>query len=362
MKESPQVVGTDSSFGFDGFDGGDIATIWEENPITGHYEMQYLNRLITADSGWDLHVARDINDNGAIACDGWYQPHDANGNPTGPREWRACLLLPIELKQLNYPTSSETTDLGPTQEKAIAANQVAYITGAPQMPQLQVALGGGSISGFTVEWRMEVTTERPERGTKDNFVVPQTNESNVVSVPLEQPWLIYNYYITPVDFFGGSCTIYYRIKNSTGVYVTDEQAFSFKIRGKNPKDADAKAYIQSTEEDYRFAWAIIQHESRQDEYGNKVYNQFNSGGSSKEVPNFSGNYPDEDGWGIAQLDKPLDVSASTVEVYNWQQNVSKFYAELDQKLCHRVRRRTPEYLSASRQMGRTAVRFRSARH
>jgi hypothetical protein len=106
MKESPQVVGTDASFGFDGFDGGDIATIWEENPITGNYEMQYLNRLISPSSGWDLHVARDINDDGVIAADGWYQPKDTEGNPVGPRQWRGCLLVPLQVMIVSPVTNA----------------------------------------------------------------------------------------------------------------------------------------------------------------------------------------------------------------------------------------------------------------
>jgi alpha-tubulin suppressor-like RCC1 family protein len=107
MKESPQVVGTDASFGFTGFDVGDIATIWEENPIGGHYEMQYLNRLISPDSGWDLQVARDINDDGVIACDGWYQAYDSNGNPVGDRQWRACLLVPTVVFRDDAQTSDD---------------------------------------------------------------------------------------------------------------------------------------------------------------------------------------------------------------------------------------------------------------
>jgi hypothetical protein len=36
----------------------------------------------------------------------------------------------------------------------------------------------------------------------------------------------------------------------------------FKIRGENPKDADAKSYIQNSQGNYRFSWAMAQHESR----------------------------------------------------------------------------------------------------
>jgi hypothetical protein len=86
--ESPQVVGIDGVFA--------EPIMWEENPKTHHYDRQYLNRLIPPDSGWNLWDAYDINDNGVIAADGWYQPHDASGNPVGPRQWRSCLLAPVE--------------------------------------------------------------------------------------------------------------------------------------------------------------------------------------------------------------------------------------------------------------------------
>jgi hypothetical protein len=77
---------------------------------------------------------------------------------------------------------------------------------------------------------------------------------------------------------------------------------------------------------------MVQHESRQGARGiYRVYNQFNSGGPTKELPNFSGNAPKEDGWGIAQLDKPLGKPAASGEVYSWRKNLDKFQRELEQK-------------------------------
>jgi alpha-tubulin suppressor-like RCC1 family protein len=236
------------------------------------------------------------------------------------------LLLPVEIKQLNYPTSTDTTDMGPVQEKVISAGGVVYLTGAPEMPRLEARIGNGAIANMTVEWRLEVKSERTERGTKDDHRLPQTDETDVVELSIDQPWKIYDYYIAPADFFGGKCSVYYRIKGASG-YLAEEQKFEFKIRGKNPKDADAKAHIQGTQGVYRLAWAMAQHESRQ---GNRVYNQFNSGGDGPgnlELPNFG----PPDGWGIAQLDTPLGVSASTSEVYSWRNNAMTFYLELAEK-------------------------------
>ena len=89
-KESPQLVGSDYTLS------EPIAMSWEEDPKSHHYQSAYLNRLISADSGWQLEDAYDINDEGVIVADGWYQPHDAQGNPTGPRQWRSCLLWPMK--------------------------------------------------------------------------------------------------------------------------------------------------------------------------------------------------------------------------------------------------------------------------
>lgn len=225
------------------------------------------------------------------------------------------------MKQLNYPISANTTDLGPTAEKSIGEDGIAYITGAPEMPRLEASIGGGSLSGMTVEWRVEVKTERSERGTKDDFTIPETD---VIEKPIGEAWEIHEDYAAPREFFGGKVTVFYRIKKSGGGYLTDEQQITFKIRGKNPKDADAQNHIQSTQGSHRFAWAMAQHESRQ---GQRVYNHFNSGGSTKELPNLG----PPDGWGIAQLDRPLGVSANTKEVYSWHANVEKFYAELNEK-------------------------------
>jgi hypothetical protein len=87
--ESPLVIGIDQSFG------EPMAMLWEENPKTHHYESQYLDRLISPNSGWEIEDAYDVNDSGAVACDGWYQPHNANGNPIGAPQWHGCLLIPV---------------------------------------------------------------------------------------------------------------------------------------------------------------------------------------------------------------------------------------------------------------------------
>lgn len=187
--------------------------------------------------------------------------------------------------------------------------QCRYLHTDPQFP------------GMTVEWRLEVKTEGSARGTKDDFNIPETG---TIEKPIGEAWKIHEHYTAPHEFFGGKVTVFYHIKKSGGGCVTAEQQIKVKIRGKNPKDADARGHIQGTQDNHRFAWAMSQHESRQRQ---RVYNHFNSGGSTKELPNLG----PPDGWGIAQLDKPLGVSANMKEVYSWHANVEKFYAELNEK-------------------------------
>jgi hypothetical protein len=185
------------------------------------------------------------------------------------------------------------------------------------MPKLKASFPGLA-ANINVGWKLEIKTERSERGTKDDKNYPA---SGYKTLPGNQAWDIGAEFGT--DFVGGKCKLFYKVGGGA------EQTLEFSIRGKNPKDDDAKAYVNNHAKaaTYPYAWAMVQHESRQ---GNRCYNQFNSGGDgpgSLERPNFTG----PDGWGIAQLDEPLDVSASTNEVYEWKKNVDKFYLEMDEK-------------------------------
>lgn len=264
------------------------------------------------------------------------------------------MLLPFQITQNNYPvpsTADSSTDSGATTATqgitgaGATENGIALITGAPAMPQLTAQIMGfGSSSTLTVDWRLAVTSERTERGTKDNIFLPvQAGEGGsggpgiVDNVPIGTPWDISgDYLMSPQSFFGGNVTIYYRIKKADGTYIepAEQTLTTFKIRGLNPLDATAKNFIitglagGANSDVFQFACAQVQEESL-DPARDTVYNQFNSGGAAAELPNFTG----PDGWGIAQLDKPLGVSANTEEVYNWQLNLNKFYQEMDEKIA-----------------------------
>ncbi len=190
------------------------------------------------------------------------------------------LLLPVELKQTNYPTNclADDTDPGLTGTQTISSGTsgvpcTAYITGSAAMPTLQVSIANGSLSGMQVQWWMTTTSDRSVRGTADNVQIPNP-EIGYRTLPINEPWEIDNDY--GGQFFGGIATIHYIIQDFNGNALTPEQTYPFLIRGRNPMDANAKTYIQNNEGAYFFAWAIAEHESRAplNHVWNYVYNQF----------------------------------------------------------------------------------------
>lgn len=249
----------------------------------------------------------------------------------------ALLLLPVQLKQTNYPTNclADDTDPGLTGTQTISSGtsgvpSTAYITGSAAMPTLQVSIANGSLSGMQVQWWMTSTTDRPAaRGTQDNVTVPNP-QIGYRTLPINQPWEIDNDY--GGQFFGGVCTINYIIQDSNGNALTPTQQFQFLIRGRNPMDANAKTYIQNNEGNYYYAWAIAQHESRTP--SNKIYNQFATANGSSwgdlGQPFYS---PLEgNGWGMFQRDPTGGgIAVTTAQVYSWQTNTQVAITELQSK-------------------------------
>ena len=251
---------------------------------------------------------------------GAHEQDEVVGRPF-PQKGKSAYLLSFELKQENMPNvgvADSSTDLAsPYGIATIDSGGTSFITGQPEIPKLKASFPGLT-TNINIEWKLEIKTERTERGTKDDKNFPATGYK---TLPGNQAWDIGTEFGT--DFVGGKCKLFYKVSGGA------EQTVEFFIRGKNPKDNDAKAYVNSHTKaaTYPYAWALVQHESRQ---GNRCYNQFNSGGDGPGnlgMPNLG----PPDGWGIAQLDKPRGVSASTNEVYEWKKNVEKFYLELDEK-------------------------------
>lgn len=123
------------------------------------------------------------------------------------------------------------------------------------------------------------------------------------------------------EIIGGACTL------TVEVGHTNAFEYPFFIRGKNPLDATARAYITANVdvEFQPYAWMVAKHETKD---GSRVYNQFNARGDKKELPNWGSPY----GWGIGQIDKDRNGD-TTAEVYDWHENVSAMNETLRAKLA-----------------------------
>lgn len=109
---------------------------------------------------------------------------------------------------------------------------------------------------------------------------------------------------------------------------TSSHTHKFFIRGKNPKDQEAKSYIDAhVDVEFRdYAWMIAKHEGKSTNHP-RYYNQFNPDENRyKELPNWGTPY----GWGIGQIDKGID-GTTTAEVYDWHENVASMNRVLRSK-------------------------------
>ena len=225
-------------------------------------------------------------------------------------------FFPVKLVQTNMPQGYggfNTTDAGTSYfREALPTNGIAYITGQPAAPQLTAKIKGLP-EWMDVTWSMLLVTERGDHrfnGIDDRELPPVTLDGSA------------SYDITARlnnEIVGGRCRLGIRVPNN--VYTI----YPFFIRGKNPLDATAKAYIDANvdTEFQPYAWMIAKHESKS---SSRVYNQYNPGGDKAELPN----YGPPHGWGIAQIDKDRNGD-STAEVYDWHVNVASMNTTLRQK-------------------------------
>lgn len=224
-------------------------------------------------------------------------------------------VFPLKVVQSNMPAGTgvgNATDAATSYVRAsIPTNGVAYITGEPAAPQL-TAQFKGLPSWIDVTWGMTLVTERGDHrfdGIDDRTLPQVTLRGSSV------------YYITADllnEIVGGACSLSVQVGGGSPI------AYPFAIRGKNPLDATARAYVTSNvDAEFRpYAWMIAKHESKQ---GSRVYNQFNSNGATAELPNWG----DPHGWGIAQIDKGRNGD-TTAEVYDWHENVAAMRAKLNE--------------------------------
>jgi hypothetical protein len=194
----------------------------------------------------------------------------------------------------------------------------------PRMPQLQISLPGAP-SGLKVKWRME--NRYPRRDGRDDIDFPNSDQNPYKVLPANQPWNIYSEFSDPDLFFGGDCTIFMTILDGNENPISSEQKLKFRIRGKNPEDADCKAHIEANQGAVWYAWAIAKHESAD---SNGFYNQFATGlanggagaHGAKGEPFYS---PDEgDGWGLFQRDSASGHPVTSNETWSWDGNMKGF--------------------------------------
>jgi len=230
-------------------------------------------------------------------------------------------LCPLELRQTNMPNlgvvPENSTDLdGQRGERMIGVGGFAFITGEPAVAQLRARFRDMPAE-VSVEWRLEVRTERPaERFALDNRDFPA---QGWVTLAGDAEWDITD--AMGEEFVGGDCTLHYRLDGGNAGSVT------FRLRGKNPLDADARAHIDaSVGADFQaYAWGMAKHESRQ---GNRAYNQFNTQATIEGTLNFGG----PNGWGVCQIDRTAaEGGVTTAEVWDWHTNVAAMNGKLVEK-------------------------------
>ena len=261
-------------------------------------------RILSAPADADLTVSVSIKTTNV--GDGW--------RPTS----LAVGFFPFALVQANMPQGtggSNTTDSGNERQRVLIGREgVAYITGEPQPPRL-TARFRGLPDGMRTRWRFNLTTERTERGNRDN------RSDREMELDGETP-----YNVTARlrnEIVGGRCILH------VSLFGVTDYRMPFFIRGKNPLDATVRDYINThVDEEFRpFAWMIAKHESKK---GNRIYNQFNPDDVKTEQP-FKGDGASNHGWGIAQIDKGSNERCTTAEVYNWHVNIDSMNETFRQK-------------------------------
>lgn len=225
--------------------------------------------------------------------------------------------------------------------REIIGGYVAWIAADPEprMPQLRVRvipdLGAASQAQWTTRTRYQ------DHGRNDDIRVPPAPQGQgpppPVTLALNQPWDIAAAFAgLPEEqrIFGGRATL------GLNVGALFQQDLQFRIRGRNPEDAVARAYIDqraglTNPEDLWFAYAIAKSESlRHAANGDPLYyNQFYPvparGTTDKGLPLWGR----PDGWGMFQIDysRQRPRVATIAEIWNWRVNVRSGLEKLAEK-------------------------------
>jgi hypothetical protein len=140
------------------------------------------------------------------------------------------------------------------------------------------------------------------------------------------------------EVIGGACRLFFRFTGKNG--EVQEARHDFTIRGLNPADAVARAFIGNNVEPRfsPFAWAVARKESKQttrDGRSTYVFNQFNPFGEQyKGLPNKTTDITDKNGnviekrwgWGMCQIDRGpftnnVTAYVCSTNLFNWRTNV-----------------------------------------
>ncbi len=206
---------------------------------------------------------------------------------------------------------------GADNDRQIIGGYIAWITADPDpaMPRLRVRVVPDLGNGIVTEWSMK--TEYQDHGRNDEVLVPpapQGQAQTPVTLPINQQWDIPAAIAAlPAEeqVFGGKATLKLRAGSLF------EQELQFQIRGGNPEDANARAFIQALPGAPWYAYGVARHESRQ---GADVYNQFNTRSAGPQLyamPNWGA----PDGWGVFQTDSASGHQIEIRHLWNWQENV-----------------------------------------
>lgn len=232
-------------------------------------------------------------------------------------------VFPLEILQSNWPIGmgfENVTDSGSTVNKRLVEHGIGYVPALPARPVIKARFADLP-EWMTVTWSATLTKERSERPASDNKTLPA-----VVLFGDDE----YDLYGRLDCTIGGSIVLNYNVAGASG------GVSRFKVRGKNPRDSVALAYINSIVPSAArgFGWKIARHESKQ---GTRVYNQFNTG-TKKELPNKGSGL----GWGIAQIDNHDSSNADLTpysQVWDWHENIKA----MTNKLTYAINR-TTEFL------------------
>jgi hypothetical protein len=197
-------------------------------------------------------------------------------------------LLPVEIRDIkdHANTGDDATITNWDTEQQIAEENIAWIEAhssstdaTPRMPQLELRIPGLG-QGMRVEARIEVQYNRGNgqrsdmNQPEDRIRIPTSGNYQAVT---GDTWRIWESYADQ-PFFGGEAMLTYRLMNGQSQTMAP-QTVRFRIGGKNPDAARAKAYVETLNNAGQqgplwFAYAIAKSESRDYNGEGTRYNQF----------------------------------------------------------------------------------------